>query len=123
MLLIMLLIGGVIAIATVVMSYLELIPFLRALKQLNTFTGNYPTFKNHLLYSFRFLSLLKLAYPVMIDVVLAGACGLIGLSGGVLGALIGLIISFSASVALKVHRHWISPKFKTSNESWYLTSL
>lgn len=118
MLLWMLLVGGVIAIATVIMSYIELMPFLKALKQLNNYTSNLPTIRNRMMYLPRFISLLPMAWPPLMDIGLAAACGLLGLNGGVIGALIGLIISFAASVALKVHRHIIAPRMITNSQTW-----
>jgi len=114
----MLFIGGCIAISTVIMSYIELLPFFRALKQLNDYTTNNPSISNRLAYPVRFLSILRLAWPTVIDIVLACACGFLGLNGGVLGCLIGLTISFAASCALKVHRHFISPRLKSNSTNW-----
>ena len=115
---VLLLIGFAIAIATIIMSYIELVPFFKAINQLNSFTTKYPTINNRMLYPVRFISLLKLALPVALDIILAAACGLIGLGGGVIGALIGLMISFIASCMLKIHRYYIAPKFKYNSETW-----
>lgn len=102
-----LIIGGVIAIATVVMTYLELIPFFKDLKELNMHTN---TFKDRIAYPFRFIGLLPKLFPVLIDIGISAGCSFIGLSGGVMGALIGLFIGFAASCMVKIHRHWISPR-------------
>ena len=47
---IFLLIGLFLALATVMMSYWELIPFFKAVKQLNAFTDANPTIRNKFLY-------------------------------------------------------------------------
>ena len=118
MLLIILAVGAVIAIASVVMSYLELIPFFKAVQQLNRYTKSNPTFKNHFLYAFRFASLLRLALPVVVDIGISALCAAMGLAGGVVGCMIALIISFAVSCAIKIHRHWIAPKLAVSSETW-----
>ena len=118
--LIFLAIGAAIALATVIMSYMELMPWLKAVKQLNSYTQKYPTYLNKMVYPLRWLRLLKLAWPVIIDVGLSMCFGFIGLNGGVIGALIGLCISFFVSCALKIHRHWIAPKILTHEESWQM---
>ncbi len=115
---ILLVIGAVLALATVVMSYIELIPFFKAMRQLNDYTEQYPSIKNKILYFPRFIVTLKYAGPVVFDTGIAVVCGLIGLSGGVIGALIGLTISFIASLMLKIHRHFIAPKLDVNKGSW-----
>jgi hypothetical protein len=114
---ILLMIGLILALGTVLMSYWELIPWFKAVKHLNTFTDANPTFTNQFLYMFRFISTLKYAWPVIIDLIVAFACGFIGLAGGVIGALIALMMAFSVSAIFKIHRHWISPKFKNKNKT------
>ena len=108
MMLWVLLIGGVVGISTVIMSYIELIPFLKALKQLNQRSES---ITDRLVYPVKFIGLLPLAWPTFVDLGLACACGFLGLNGGVLGCLIGLTISFAASCALKIHRHVIAPSW------------
>jgi hypothetical protein len=97
-----------------------MLPFFRALKSLNVYTDKHSNIKNRMAYPFRFISILPKAAPIVLDVGVALAMGSIGMSGGVYGALIGLSIGFTASLLLKIHRHFISPRIKTNKDSWKL---
>jgi hypothetical protein len=99
-------IGAVIVVLTVIMSYLELIPFLKAIHTIPSVTTG-----DRLLYPIRFITVLPLAWPALCDVGVAFICGSIGLNGGVMGALIGLMFSFTVSVAIKIHRHFVARKW------------
>ena len=114
-------VGAVIAIINVVLTYYELMPFFKALKQLNSYTTSNPSTINGILYLPRFITILPKTFPIILDVVIAVACGSIGLGGGVYGALIGLSIGFTASLLLKIHRHYISPRIKTNTKTWRIS--
>ena len=111
-------IGAVIAITNVILTYNELIPLFKSIKQLNAYTKTHPTFGNHFMYMFRFISLLPKASPLLLDVTIGVIAGSIGLSGGVYGALIGLTLGFTASLIVKIHRHFVDPKIKVHGNSW-----
>lgn len=115
---IILAIGALIAIINVVLTYQELIPFFKALKQLNEFTTKNPSVLNRAAYLPRFITLIPKLIPLAIDATIALVCGGIGLGGGVFGALIGITIGFTASLLVKVHRRYISPKIKCDNSTW-----
>ncbi|MCK9429389.1 MAG: hypothetical protein M0R17_05255 [Candidatus Omnitrophica bacterium] len=118
--LIILCIGTLIAIINVILTYNEMLPFFKALKSLNVYTDKHSNIKNRMAYPFRFISILPKGAPIVLDVGVALAMGSIGMSGGVYGALIGLSIGFTASLLLKIHRHFISPRIKTNKDSWKL---
>jgi hypothetical protein len=111
-------IGAIIAIINVILTYNELMPFFKALKQLNYYSTTYPTIRNRMAYPIRFISILPKAFPLVLDIIIAIMSGSIGLSGGVYGALIGLSIGFTASILVKIHRRFISPRIKTEEGSW-----
>jgi len=113
-----LLIGAVIAVINVVLTYNELIPFFVALKQLNAYTKAFPTLSNRTAYVFRFLRITPKLTPLILDGTIAIAAGALGLNGGVYGALIGLTLGFTASLLVKFHRHFIAPRLKVNTESW-----
>jgi hypothetical protein len=114
-------IGISISLINVVLTYNELIPFFAAIKQLNHFTTARPSFSNHFFYAFRFIAILPKAAPLLLDLAIGIIAGSIGLSGGVYGALIGLSIGFTASLLVKIHRHFVDPKIKVSSETWKAT--
>lgn len=114
---IILAIGALIAIINVVLTYQELIPFFTAMKQLNIYTTN-GKWIDRFLYPFRFITLIPKCVPLAIDATIAIVCGSIGLGGGVFGALIGITIGFTASLLVKVHRRYISPKIKVNTNTW-----
>jgi hypothetical protein len=103
-----LIIGGALGILTIILSFIELLPFFKAVSQLNRYT-NCHGIGAKLVYPIRLISLLPKAAPVLLDIGIAFLCGSIGLSGGVTGALIGLIISATASLLVKFFRHVILP--------------
>lgn len=111
-------IGALVAIINVVLTYTELMPFFKALKQLNSYTTTYGRFGDRILYPFRFVTILPKLLPLVLDISVALVCGCIGLSGGVYGALIGLTLGFTASLMVKFHRHFIAPKIKTDTTTW-----
>jgi hypothetical protein len=118
-----LLIGAIVAIINVVLTYTELIPFFKAFKQLNSYTSNNPSFKNRMAYPFRFITILPKLMPLVLDGTIAAISGGIGLGGGVYGALIGLTLGFTASLMVKVHKHFIEPKIKTEvNHGWKIAN-
>lgn len=118
-----LLIGSIIAIVNVILTYNELIPFFAAVKQLNLYTDTCPSFINRFKYPFRFLTLTPKLMPLALDIIVAMAAGSIGLSGGTYGALIGLTIGFTASLLIKFHKHFVAPNIKASNSTtWRSTT-
>lgn len=114
--------GALIAIINVILTFQELMPFLKAITQLHTYTKLNPSFANYFWYPVRFISILPKAMPLVLDTTIAIVCGSIGLGGGVYGALIGITIGFTASLLVKFYRRYISPKIKTANTvSWKYT--
>lgn len=111
-------IGAVIAITNVILTYNELIPFFTSIKQLNAYTKTYQSFSNHFMYMFRFISLLPKAAPLALDIIIGTVAGMIGLSGGVYGALISLTLGFTASLIVKIHRRFVDPKIKIQRGTW-----
>jgi hypothetical protein len=111
-------IGAIVAIVNVVLTYTELMPFFQAIKQLNEYTSRRGNIYNRMVYPFRFVSLLPKAAPLVLDAAIAMICGTVGLSGGVYGALIGLTLGFTASMLVKFHRHFIAPKMKVQSDNW-----
>jgi hypothetical protein len=112
-----LVIGAVIAIVNVVLTYTELIPFFKSVKQLNQYTAR-RGIGARLVYPIRFISLMPKLTPLVLDATIAIIAGSIGLGGGVYGALIGLTLGFTASLMVKIHRHFISPKIQTEGGGW-----
>lgn len=113
-----LVIGAVIAIINVVLTYNELIPWLSSLKQLKHYTETTGGIYNRLMYIPRFIYLLPKAKPLALDAIIAVVAGSIGFSGGVYGALIGLTIGFTASLLVKVHRKFVDPKIQVAGGTW-----
>jgi hypothetical protein len=109
--------GALIAVLNVILSYWELVPFLKSLEQLNTFSKTKGGI-NLLLYPFRFVALLPKLKPLIIDITISMVCCVIGLSGGLFGALITISIGFTASILVKIHRYWIAPRMRSNTCSW-----
>lgn len=68
-------------------NVIELRRFFAALAVLNHHTR---TFGDKMLYPIRFLRLIPLLAPLIPDIILIGAGGIIGLGGGVMGAIISI---------------------------------
>jgi len=98
-------IGALVAIVNLMLTYVELLPFIKAVSQLNKFTKSKSNPYDWFLYPFRFCSILPKAFCLAIDVGIAVVCGSIGLNSGVFGALIGLSLGFTASLLVKAHRY------------------
>jgi hypothetical protein len=113
-------VGACIAILNVVLTYVELIPFFQSISKLNSYTRMKPGVATWFKYPFRFISILPKAAPLALDGTIALVAGGIGLNGGVFGALIAITIGFTASLLVKVHRHWIAPRLacKEPAYSW-----
>jgi len=98
-------IGAGVAIINLMLTYVELLPFITAVGQLNGYTKSHSNPVNWVLYPIRFTQILPKAFCLAIDVGIAVVCGGIGLNSGVFGALIGLSLGFTASLLVKAHRY------------------
>jgi hypothetical protein len=114
---IILAIGSILAIINVVLTYNELLPFFKAVKQLNDYTNNNGV-KDKLLYPFRFVTLIPKLFPLALDATIAIVCGMIGMGGGVFGALIGITMGFTASLLVKFNRKFVMSRIKTNQGTW-----
>ena len=126
----LLLIGCLMGIVSVILSFIELMPFFNSCARLNSYTkgrmhagllaGIFASFA----WPFRFISLLPKAAPLLLDIVIVVAMGGIGLTGGPTAATISLTISSAASLLVKFYRHVLAPiarkKYVAYAEDWRL---
>jgi hypothetical protein len=93
---------GVILLS-IVINIFQVQPGLKALAELNACCYSWG---DRMLYPFRFIRLLpKLVGPIMLDVVIVGIGGMVGLGGGVIGFILGMSASCLLSMAIKLNMH------------------
>jgi hypothetical protein len=118
-----LIIGLVLMIFSIAMSFYELMGFFNAVGQLNRFTAKRRSFLktvgSFLMYPFRLITLLPKLMPVALDAIIMVVCGSIGLNGGTTGAIIGLMASAIASILVRVYRR-MNKHNSVSDEDWRL---
>lgn len=112
----LLLVGCTMGIISIILSFIELMPWFKAVGKLNRFTaaqkGAVKGTVAYMLYPFRFISLLPMASPLLLDSIVVLVAGGMGLSGGPTAATIALTISAAASLLVKIYRHLIAPRNK-----------
>lgn len=111
----LLILGVLMGFLTVILSFIELVPFFNAVSQLNSYSKSRGPIA-WIWYPFRLITLLPMCSPILLDVSVAMICGGIGLSGGPTAATIALVISASASLLVKFYRHILGPMFKKKHE-------
>ena len=86
-----------------IVNAIELKPFFKGLAALNYRTVS---LWDKILYPLRFLSLTPHLTPLIPDIILMSAGGMIGLGGGVLGAIIGIggtcMVTLIIKIAMKI---------------------
>jgi hypothetical protein len=90
---------GVILLS-IVINIVQVQPGLKALAELNETTYS---FSDKMLYPFRFICIMpKLLGPILLDIIVVGIGGSVGLGGGVIGFIIGMSASCLLSMAIKL---------------------
>ena len=83
----------------VVINIWQMMPFFKALKELNR--GCYG-FWDRIVYPFKFIGILpKLIKPLLPDAIIVGCGGVIGFGGGLLGGIISMAATCMISLAFK----------------------
>jgi hypothetical protein len=97
---------GVILLS-IVINILQVQPGLKALAQLNASTYGWG---DRMLYPFRFICIApKLFGPILLDIIIVGIGGTVGLGGGVMGFILGMSASCLLSMAIKLSM-WINKR-------------
>lgn len=82
-----------------IVNAIQLRKFFVALNRLNQRTR---TVGDKLAYLFRFIGILPLAAPLIPDIILMAAGGMVGLGGGVLGFIIGIGGTCMVTIIIKI---------------------
>jgi hypothetical protein len=88
---------GIVAIS-IAINIWQVQPFVRAFSELNRCSG----FMDHITYPIKLLRIMPLLIgPLLPDIIIVGAGGLIGFGGGLLGGIISIASSCMISMAFK----------------------
>lgn len=96
------LVGLGVILLSLTINIWQLQPGIRAVAELNEGTrhGNWTDL---MLYPFRFICILpKLLGPIVLDILVVGIGGTVGLGGGVVGFILGISASCMLSIAIKI---------------------
>lgn len=104
---------GVILLS-IIINIFQVQPGLKALANLNASTYSWG---DRMLYPFRFVCISpKLFGPILLDVVIVGIGGMVGLGGGVIGFILGMSASCLLSMAIKLSL-WLNKRAAKKQQS------